>query len=734
MLTVAWQELIASPHLGILVDLDGTLIPFAPTLEQAVIDENVAGLLSDIASLSGVKLAVVSGRPRVSLEALTPRIPGALWVAEHGAWRLGPGGWQTLVAPTGVLDDIAPRLRALVIAAPGARLERKTLSVCVHWRGVSEPARSELLEAAGLAIDEWLEENPTFERLTAAEAIEVRHRAVHKGTAVSWLRTLLPPDARFIAFGDDVTDEDMFQALGPTDLGVRVEEGPRRTHAEAAVDGITGARALLGWILARRRGADPGDPPLRPAPLRVGAAAGGVPLVVISNRLPNPPAADERKRETGGLVSALEPALVTHGGLWLGWSGLEREPGLELEVDGDAAPARASFHYPPGWRERFYAGFCNQSLWPLLHCFPSRLRYVDDEWRAYVAANRAYAEAARHLASPDAAIWVHDYQLFLVGDELRRLGHRGPIGFFLHVPFPPLDILETMPWAKEIVQATLGYDLVGFHTQRWSSNFIESARTLCGAEPRDGFVTYNNRLVQVGNFPVGIDPAAFGGDVHTEPVPDSAALRDSLAGRQLVLGVDRLDYSKGIPERLEAFGRMLELYPEWRGKVSFIQVSVPSRSDVPEYAALRRNVENLVGHINGDFGEAHWVPVRYLYRSYDRRALAQLYRMARVGFVTPLRDGMNLVAKEYVAAQDGEDPGVLLLSRFAGAADELSDAVLTNPYHRDGMAADLDHALRMPLAERRARHASLLAAVQRSTATAWADRFLARLEACRHPH
>jgi trehalose-6-phosphate synthase len=232
-------------------------------------------------------------------------------------------------------------------------------------------------------------------------------------------------------------------------------------------------------------------------------------------------------------------------------------------------------------------------------------------------------------------------------------------------------------------------------------------------------------------FPVGIEPSAFSGEIHDQPSPESEALRGSLEGRALVLGVDRLDYSKGIPQRLEAFGRLLALYPEWRGKVSFIQVSVPSRSDVPEYAELRHRVENLVGHINGDYGEAHWVPVRYLYRSYDQQALAQLYRAARVGMVTPLRDGMNLVAKEYVAAQDPADPGVLLLSRFAGAADELSQALLTNPYHPDGMATDLDRALRMPQDERRRRHAACLLPVERATSTVWADRFLARLDACR---
>jgi alpha,alpha-trehalose-phosphate synthase [UDP-forming]/trehalose-phosphatase len=731
MPTIPWHDIATGEHLGILVDLDGTLIPFAPTLEDAVFDDASAALLASLSALSGLRVAVVSGRPRASIEAIAPRVPTALWVAEHGGWRLGPGGWQSILPVGDDLAGIERTLRAHIALAPGARLERKTFSVCVHWRSVAEPARTILMEVANLAIDEWLEEHPTFERMPASEALEVRHRAVHKGSAVAWLRAQMPAGARLLAIGDDATDEDMFAALGPDDVGVKVDDGRGRTRARAAVDGVVGARVLLAWIATHRLGGDAGDPPVRRPAHRIEATASGASLVVVSNRLPAAPAPTERKREAGGLVSALEPALIARKGLWLGWSGLERDPGLDLQVEPDAVPARASFDYPTGWREHFYSGFCNQSLWPLLHCFPSRLRYVDDEWTAYVAANRAYAEATLRLVAPGGTVWVHDYHLFLAGAELRRLGHTGPIGFFLHVPFPPLDIMETMPWAKDLVEGLLAHDLVGFHTTRWTQNFIASARALCGAEVHDGYLRHQGRMVHVGVFPVGIEPSAFSGEIHDHPSPESEALRGSLEGRALVLGVDRLDYSKGIPQRLEAFGRLLALYPEWRGKVSFIQVSVPSRSDVPEYAELRHRVENLVGHINGDYGEAHWVPVRYLYRSYDQQALAQLYRAARVGMVTPLRDGMNLVAKEYVAAQDPANPGVLLLSRFAGAADELSQALLTNPYHPDGMATDLDRALRMPLDERRRRHAACLAPVERATSTVWADRFLARLDACR---
>jgi trehalose 6-phosphate synthase len=290
------------------------------------------------------------------------------------------------------------------------------------------------------------------------------------------------------------------------------------------------------------------------------------------------------------------------------------------------------------------------------------------------------------------------------------------------VPFPSLDEFETMPWASEVVSALLDFDLIGLQSMRWRDNFIATARALLGSEAE---ARARDRSRVIG---VGIDPERFA-DAATQHTDNGelGTFDPMLRGRQLILGVDRLDYSKGIPERLEAFARLLERFPEWRGKVSFVQVSVPTRSEVPEYAELRARVELLVGRINGAFGEADWTPVRYLYRSYDQATLARLYRLAAVAMVTPLRDGMNLVAKEYVAAQDPADPGVLVLSRFCGAAEQMALALLTNPYHVDGVAADLDTALRMPRDERITRHATLRASVWQDTASVWAKTFLAAL-------
>jgi trehalose 6-phosphate synthase len=296
------------------------------------------------------------------------------------------------------------------------------------------------------------------------------------------------------------------------------------------------------------------------------------------------------------------------------------------------------------------------------------------------------------------------------------------------VPFATRDLFETLPWHGELLDAMLAFDLIGFHTEQWAEHFRSTIAGQRGVRVDGDRITRAGDTTTIGVFPIGVDVEELAPD-GAPLEPDLAGLHSALGGRKLVLGVDRLDYSKGIPERLLGFEHLLEQVPAWRGQISLVQISVPSRQDVPEYAELRTKVENLVGRINGRFGEADWVPVRYLYRSYDRSALAQLYRLADVALVTPLRDGMNLVAKEFVAAQDPLQPGVLVLSRFAGAADELVDAVLTNPFHPEGLALDLDRALRMPIAERVARHHRLFEKIAPVTPARWADEFLARLSA-----
>ncbi len=455
-------------------------------------------------------------------------------------------------------------------------------------------------------------------------------------------------------------------------------------------------------------------------------------LVVVSNRMPEVGKvgkvgrAGGRPKSVGGLVSALLPSLqAAPEALWLGWSGRSvgarartrttqarlgdvRLVGLDLrEADVDA----------------FYNGFCNGVLWPLLHAFPGRLSIASEQYARYRAVNETFARALSRRLGPDDHVWVHDYHLIPLAAALRARGFEGRVGFFLHVPFPPRDMFALLPWAADLLRDLGAYDLVGFHTADYARNYVDASRQELGRP-----TTLSQR---VGVFPIGIDPAPLR-EWASDPAGLSRGrtLRVSAPGRKIILGVDRLDYTKGIPERLRAFERLLERHPDWRRRVTFVQISAPSRTRVAEYVRQRREVEELVGRVNGRFGEPDWVPIRYLFRSFTQRELAAYYREVDVCLVSPLRDGMNLVAKEFVACQ-GRDPGVLVLSRFAGAAAELEEALIVNPYDLDGSADALARALAMPLEERAARQAALLRRVEAGTAARWAQRFLDELAATR---
>ena len=736
-----WRAVAQAPRLGILLDLDGTLISFALRPEEVVVGPHLLGLLAGIAALPGVVLTVVSGRPRDSLERLVGAVPGLQLAAEHGGWIRGDGRWEAPVSVEGAtLEPLAAELDAIARLYDAAHVERKTWAVVLHFRGVRQEHRTGLFVEANAVIDSWMCSHPEHERLEAAAALEVRCARIRKSLAVPWTRARAGSGARLLVLGDDVTDEDMFTALTPADESVLVGTTVRRKSAAGWVlPGPDEVAAFLRWMVAVRTG-EPGHV-AEVLPVAIVDATHAQPepriahrLLAISNRLPHlrSPTApdDERQRRVGGLVSALELVLAAREGIWLGWSGRTVEGGEPgpLEVDELSTPPLAWIDFPQEWYELYYNGFCNRSLWPLLHTFPERIRFADQEWDCYVHVNRAFAAAARTLVGPDVPIWVHDYHLLLVAGKLRRLGHRGQVGLFLHVPFPGVDLFSMLPWAETLLMEMLQFDLLAFHTRSYADNFRQCVAALSPAQVEGDVVVLGERRIRLRVLPIGIVPEGFQEPPESTAAAEIAALLQSIGASRLVLGVDRLDYTKGIPERLYAFGRLFELFPEWRGKVSLVQISVPSRADVPEYAEQRALVETAVGRINGEFGEAHWTPIRYVYRTYGRNQLAQLYRAADVGYVTPLRDGMNLVAKEYVAAQDPASPGVLLLSRFAGAAAELGAAVLTNPYHRDGMARDLDRALRLPLEERRARYQELYAAISRSTAVTWAEDFLAALE------
>ena len=444
-------------------------------------------------------------------------------------------------------------------------------------------------------------------------------------------------------------------------------------------------------------------------------------LVIVSNRVPSPVTATtesgERAGPVGGLVSALKPVVEQQRSLWFGWSGRStgRSPDATPAFSGSEPLQMATLDLSEDEVSLYYTGFANRTLWPLLHSLPERATIRRDAYGAYRRVNRRFAEALRPLLRPDDLVWVNDFHLFHVGDELRQLGWAGKTGFFLHVPFPPAEISAILPWARQILEALTQYDLVGFQTKRYLSNAVDAFKTELGATNKSGKIAYDGRSFRVGVYPVGIDPSPYQ-RLASQP-------RRAAPDQRLILGVDRLDYTKGIPQRLRAFERLLEHNPSLRGKVSFMQISSPSRTRVPEYISEKEQVERLVGQINGRFSGANWMPIRYLYRTYQPERLARFYRDADVCVVTPLQDGMNLIAKEFVASQD-DDPGVLVLSRFCGAAESMKEALIVNPHDIDGTAAAIYRALNLTRRERRERWEALMDGVCKQTAERWSDSFI----------
>ena len=448
-------------------------------------------------------------------------------------------------------------------------------------------------------------------------------------------------------------------------------------------------------------------------------------LVVVSNRVALPGAG----RQAGGLTVAVNAALRRVPGLWFGWSGKVTE---DVAPDPTVIESRGitfiALDLPKQDYEEYYQGFANSVLWPILHYRVDLAEYTNADLSGYKRVNAVFAEKLAGFLRPDDMIWVHDYHLMTLARELRGRGFQNRIGFFLHIPCPPPDILLTIPQHADTIRALADYDLVGFQTDNDTDNFCAYLET-CGA------VRKGNRLFEldghrthVETFPVGIATRVYARAARTAVRSRfSRDLQASLGPQKLILGVDRLDYSKGIIHRMQAYETFLEQRPEWRERVSFLQVTPKSREAVPGYKEMDDVVSGLVGQINGSYGEAAWTPIRYINRSYSRKTLAGIYRIARVGLVTPLRDGMNLVAKEYVAAQDPEDPGALILSRFAGAAAEMDAAILVNPHETEAVAAAMRQALEMPLDERQDRHVRMLARIEAHDIAWWAQQFLTRL-------
>jgi len=447
-------------------------------------------------------------------------------------------------------------------------------------------------------------------------------------------------------------------------------------------------------------------------------------LIVISNRVSAPTSGSDGAQ--GGLAVALTSALRESGGIWFGWSGEQTEQFTgHINFTRHDGVTTATVDLEEQDIEEYYNGYANRTLWPLFHYRIDLAEYERDFALGYQRTNERFADTVGPLIDPDDDIWVQDYHMFPLGNELRKRGVRNRIGFFLHIPWPPRRLLTTLPEARELVHALLAYDLIGFHTQEWLLSFWEYARTeLGGTIDENNVLTVGTRSVQLIACPIGIDAKEFAAlAASTKARETHERVHRSVVGRALIVGVDRLDYSKGLEERFLGYERFLVDNPDERKEVLLLQIAPPSRSDVGSYQRIRNTLEGLAGRINGAHAGLDWVPIRYVNQGYPRDVLAGVYRAARIGLVTPLRDGMNLVAKEYVAAQDPEDPGVLILSRFAGAAEQMREALLVNPHSAEEISDAISVALAMPRDERVSRWRILMDGVTKEDVIWWRRKF-----------
>jgi trehalose 6-phosphate synthase/phosphatase len=463
-------------------------------------------------------------------------------------------------------------------------------------------------------------------------------------------------------------------------------------------------------------------------------------LFVVSNRLPfilkkSENGEYEARPSSGGLVSALAPILRGKGGLWIGWSGVADVPHEALKRAISDASSAAEIDFEPVQLtsqeiDKYYAGFSNEILWPLFHDMAGRCNFDPAYWSCYGIVNKKFALKIFEKLKSDDYVWIHDYHLMCVGEALREMGVKERLGFFLHNPFPSPDIFIQLPWCLNILKALLSYNLIGLQTLRDQRNFIQCVRrhmTDTRVEGSGQIITllFDNREVRVGAFPIGIDYHFFAASAGRKEVAERAwYIHEQQPGRQLVLGIDRLDYTKGIPERLRAYRYALNAYPELRGNIVLVQVVVPSRRDIPEYEDLKEEIERLVGKINGEFGLFDWTPIQYFFRALSYEELLAYYRTSEIALITPLKDGMNLIAKEFCAASL-ERNSVLILAESAGAADQLHEgALMVNPNDQKGIAEAIYRAFKMPFAERTERMDRLRNIIQQADVHWWVNSFL----------
>ncbi len=435
----------------------------------------------------------------------------------------------------------------------------------------------------------------------------------------------------------------------------------------------------------------------------------------------------------GGVGSTFLRLLERHGGTWIAWSGGPRSP-APLTMPPGGEPRFRIMFAPLGEQDisDYYYGMCNRALWPLMHLMIPRSHFSRRHWQRYERVNRRFAEIAAREAAPGDLLWVQDFHLALVPQYVRERRADLPIGIFWHVPFPPEQLLRILPWREEFLAGMLGADLIGFHTRSYATHFLNCCEGVMElrVDRERGEVTIGARRVRVGAFPLGIPADFFAGLAASDRVRARVArIRRAIATPIMILGVDRLDYTKGILERIRGFERFLEQHPQWRRRVTLALIAVPSRTKVGDYAILKRELDELVGNVVGRYSSEGWTPLRYLYTQFGAEELVAYYAAADIALLTPLRDGMNLVAKEFVASQVGDRASVLILSEFAGAAEELSEALLVNPYSVDQLADRIYQAVEMPPAERARRLGAMREKVHANNLKRWSGSFLDALDA-----
>jgi len=743
---------LASRRKLLMLDYDGTLAAFTADRSKAFPYPGVRKFLGGLCQSPGWRVVIVSGRPTADVATLLGLEQGLEIFGCHGGERRTPTG---LVARAALEPPLKKALADARFWADGQglgeHLEAKHGCLALHVRGMPPLRAAEVMADASRAFG-LIAHVAGADVLLFDGGVELRPHSFNKGSVVERLlaEETATHGSGFAAayLGDDLTDEEAFRALGNSGLSLLVS---RKRKASLAKYQLRPPGDLLEFLQSALISATP--------PQGAGSSARSGPdsipdddgphqmrgrLIVVSNRLPV-----TLKREgncwtvtagAGGLITALAPVLRDRGGLWVGSSGQTMESGQTGCSDPKASFARFSreagydllpIELTEAEHRNYYEGFANEIIWPLFHDFQSRCNFQPDYWTSYLDVNRKFARTVAESSRPDDYVWVHDYHLMHVAQFLKEQEADRRCGFFLHIPFPAPDIFLKLPWRKEVLLALLEFSLVGFQTLADRRNFVRCLQVLFPRTEvwgRGSVVTagVEGRSVRIGCFPISIDYSTFARLAARRDTAVAAdAIRAAFPQRKIILGVDRLDYSKGIPQRLQAFRRALIRYPELRGRVSFIQVLVPSREGVGEYQDLKNEIEQLVTQINGEFTVPGWVPIHHLYRNLARPELVANYLAADIAMVTSLRDGMNLVAKEYCASNVPET-GALILSEFAGAAAQFQrlGAFLVNPYDIDEVADALNAACKLPLTERKMRMHKLRENVRRNNVSVWVDSFL----------